>query len=110
MVYTDKTSQSAMSPLSSLYSETIQRASYIIVQRYSNIRSETTGRTLHQQKTSEQNVFPPTLIIVTIKSYLCILYDRLSDKAKSTNDKIDYEENGVKMFDGFSGLIDSCCY
>lgn len=32
-----------MSPLPSLYLETIQRASYIIVQRYSNIQSEATG-------------------------------------------------------------------
>lgn len=73
-----------MSPLPSLYLETIQRASYIIVQRYSNIQSEATGRTLHQQKTSEQNGFSPTLIIVTLKLYLCILYDRLSDMAKNT--------------------------
>ena len=73
-----------MSPLPSLYLETIQRASYIIVQRYSNIQSGATNRTFHQQKTSVQNVFPPTLIIVTLKPYLHILYDRLSDRTKNT--------------------------
>ena len=45
-----------MSPLPSLYLETIQRASYIIVQRYSNIQSEAIGRTFHPQKQSESKL------------------------------------------------------
>lgn len=40
-----------MSPLPSLYLETIQRASYIIVQRYSNIQIGATNRTSRQGRT-----------------------------------------------------------
>lgn len=53
---------------------------------------------------------PPTLTIVTLKPYLCVLYNKLSDKAKNANDEIYYEENRVDLFDGFSGHFDSCCY